>query len=156
MQLTFLFLGKTKESYLAAGIDDFSNRLKRYAQVTIKILKEKKRSAKEADSKIKEEEGQTLLAHIPPSSLVVALERTGRQINSEELAAMLTKWEEQGYRNLTFVIGGPLGLSEEVLQQTNMTLSLSQMTFTHEMARLVLLEQLYRAYTIIAGTGYHK
>ena len=156
MQLIFLFLGKTKESYLAAGIDDFSKRLKRYAQVSIKTIKEKKRTAKEVDAKIKEEEGRALIAQIPPSSLVIALEPTGRQITSEELARLLTNWEDQGKRSVTFLIGGPLGLSSKVLDQANMTLSLSKLTFTHEMARLVLLEQLYRAYTIIAGTGYHK
>ena len=156
MQLTFLFLGKTKESYLAAGIDDFSKRLKRYAQVSIKIIKEKKWASKESDAKIKGEEGETLLANIPPSSFVVALDRTGRQIDSEELATLLTKWEGRGVRSVTFVIGGPLGLADKVLAQANVTLSLSKMTFTHEMARLILLEQLYRAFSINAGTGYHK
>lgn len=156
MQFTFLFLGKTKEPYLAAGIDDFSKRLKRYAQVDIKIIREKKRTAKEADVKIKGEEGETLLANIPPSSFVVALDRTGRQIDSKELATLLTKWEDQGVRNVAFVIGGPLGLADKVLEQANMTLSLSKMTFTHEMSRLILLEQLYRAFSINAGTGYHK
>lgn len=156
MQLEFLFLGKTKESYLAAGIDDFYKRLSRYAQADIKVIKEKKWSNKESEAKIKEEEGRLLMAGIQQPSFIVALDQTGRQVSSENFAALVTQWEEQGRRCISFVIGGPLGLSANVLHEADMTVSLSKMTFTHELARLILLEQVYRAYAIKAGTGYHK
>lgn len=156
VKLEFLFPGKTRESYLAAGIEDFHKRLRHYAQADIKIIKGKKWSNKEPEAKIKEEEGGLLLAGVQQPSLIIALDRAGHQVSSEDLAALLTQWEEQGRRSVSFLIGGPLGLSETVLRQAEMTLALSRMTFTHEMARLLLLEQVYRAYSIKAGTGYHK
>lgn len=101
-------------------------------------------------------EGRRLLEKIQRPTLLVALDRTGKQFSSEELAELLEKWEGEGRRSITFLIGGHLGLSEQVVDKANVLLSLSKMTFTHEIARLILLEQLYRASTIRKGTGYHK
>lgn len=156
MMLKFLFLGKTKESYLDQGITDFCSRLQRFVKVEIKIIKQKRKGGKEPEAKIKEETGRLLLANISRSSFVVALDPGGRQLTSEKLAETLTSWENQGIKSVVFIIGGELGLSREVLDKSDTVLSLSRMTFTHEMTRLLLLEQLYRAYTINTGTGYHK
>jgi len=149
-------LGKTKEQYLAAGIDDFGVRLRRFAQLELPVLKEKKNTAKEDTARQQNEEGQILLGSVPLSARIVALAPAGKQLSSEELADLLSRWEDQGVREIAFLIGGPTGLAAELVQRADYVLSLSRMTFTHEMARLLVLEQLYRAFSIKAGTGYHK
>ena len=156
MHFELLFLGKTKEKYLANGIEDFRKRLSRYAEVEIKILKEIKWGNNESEKKIKEQETTRLLDSCTQPAMVVALDPGGKQISSEELADLLQQWEEQGRRKITFIIGGPLGLAPSVRDSADMLLSLSAMTFTHEMARLLLLEQLYRASSIRSGSKYHK
>jgi 23S rRNA (pseudouridine1915-N3)-methyltransferase len=155
LRLELLFLGKTKEKYLATGIDDYAKRLSRYLKVEIKTLKAGKAKKGETEKFLIEEESNTLLANVQGSYLV-CLDRTGAQMDSLELAAQFERWEMQGLKKISFVIGGPLGLSETILKKANLVLSISQMTFTHEMARLFLLEQLYRACTIKAGEKYHK
>ena len=155
MRLEFLFLGKTKESYLAAGIEDYAGRLKRYLPVEIRIIKEKKANKGEPEKLQIEKESKTLLQNVQ-GSFLVCLDRTGKQLDSLELAAQLDRWQMQGQKKISFVIGGPLGLSPAILKKADLVLSFSPMTFTHEMARLLLLEQLYRACTIKAGEKYHK
>lgn len=155
MRLEFLFLGKTREAYLAAGIDDYRRRLENYAGVEIRVLKEI-RPAGKPEARVRQEEGQVLLNHLTAKSLVVALDPGGRAMNSEELAKQVGEWEDGGRRHLTFLVGGPLGLAPAVLTRADFKLSLSPMTFTHEMARLLIVEQLYRAFGIRAGSGYHK
>lgn len=159
MKIILPFLGKTKEQYLAAGIDDYAGRLRRYAQLDLSVLKEKKNAAKEDAARQQHEEGQILLGSLPQlggATKVVALVPAGRQLSSEDLADLLSRWEDQGVREIAFLIGGPTGLAPELVQKADYVLSLSRMTFTHEMARLLVLEQLYRAFSIKAGTGYHK
>lgn len=154
MNIDCIFLGQTGEGYLEAGIADFQRRLERYAQVRIKVVKERK--GKMADQVRIETEGRDLLEQVEPKSLLVALDRTGRQIDSESFATLLRQWQDQNRRTASFIIGGALGLSRQVVTTADLVLSLSSMTFTHEMARLILLEQVYRAFTILAGTKYHK
>ena len=154
MNIDCLFLGKTNENYLEKGIADFHGRLKRYAHVRIKIVRERKGWM--GDLARINTEGRDILDLVEPKSLIVALDRTGRQLDSDSLAAMLQLWQEQNRRTVSFIIGGALGLSQDVVSHADFVLSLSLLTFTHEMARLILLEQLYRAFTIIAGANYHK
>ena len=156
MKIELLFLGKTKESYLAAGITDYAERLSRYTRLEIKELKERGRKGILSPSAVREAEGRLLLKAKTKSSLLVALDRHGRGLDSEEFAHIIKVWEGQGSKGISFIIGGPFGLSEAVMQQADFILSFSKMTFTHEMARLILVEQLYRAYTINAGSQYHK
>lgn len=156
MRFELLFLGRTREDFLAAGIDHFLKRLNHFVPAEIRTIREKKWSPREAEERIRTEEGRMLLARVNRPSLVVALDRTGRQLSSEELAALLAAWRNQGQRCVSFLIGGPLGLSSEVITGSDIVLALSRMTLTHEMARLLLLEQLYRAGTILAGSGYHR
>ena len=155
MRIELIFLGKTKEKYLAAGIEDFVKRLSRYTRLEIKTIKDRQQHKKISDNQAKENEGRDLLA-AANSSLLVCLDRTGKKIDSEGLAGQIKKWELQGQKSVCFLIGGPLGFAPDVLKRADLVLSLSSMTFTHEMARLILLEQLYRAYTINAGEKYHK
>lgn len=159
MKIILPLLGKTKEQYLAAGIDDYAGRLKRYALLEMPVLKEKKNAAKEDKTRLQHEEGQILLSSVPQSGgavRVVALDPAGQQLSSEELAELLCRWEDHGVREIAFLIGGPTGLAAELVKKADYMLSLSRMTFTHELARLLVLEQLYRAYSIKAGSGYHK
>lgn len=155
MRIELVFLGKTKEKYLVKGIADFAKRLSHYTRLEIKTIKDRQHHKKIPDHQVMENEGRELLAAVN-SSLLVCLDRTGKQIESEGLAAQIKKWELQGQKSVCFLIGGPLGFAPHVLERADLILSLSTMTFTHEMARLILLEQLYRAYTINAGEKYHK
>lgn len=150
-------MGKTKESYLAHGIDDYTNRLKYYIPLDIKVLKDKRlRKNDDRGPEIIEQEGRILLAAKSKSTLLVALDKSGRQMSSEDLARLLKTWERTSTKGVTFIIGGPLGLASSIIEQADHVISLSPMTFTHEMSRLILMEQLYRAFTIKAGGKYHK
>ncbi len=156
MQLTVISPGKTKKDYLAAAIADFLKRLNTFSPCRMIYTREVAARAKTPDRQILDQEGRGLLAKVELPTLLVALDRNGKQCTSEGLAAMLEKWEGEGRRSITFLIGGHLGLADLVLGRADVRLSISEMTFTHEMARLLLLEQLYRACTIRKGTGYHK
>jgi 23S rRNA (pseudouridine1915-N3)-methyltransferase len=155
LRFELLFLGKTKEIYLAAGISDYAKRLNRYITTDIRILKEGRVKKNEPENMLIERESDLLLQNVQGSCLV-CLDRTGIQPDSLDLAVQVEKWEMQGQKKITFVIGGPLGLSPTILSRADLVLSLSRMTLTHEMSRLFLLEQLYRVCTIRAGEKYHK
>ena len=155
MKFLIPLLGKTKEPYLEAGIRDYSGRLSRYAGVAMPVLKER-HSLKQPDEVVKVHDAGLLLEHAGTAGLKVALDPAGQATSSEELADLLTVWENQSVGTVCFFIGGHLGLHRSVLEQADRILSLSRLTFTHEMTRLILLEQLYRACTIKAGHRYHK
>jgi 23S rRNA (pseudouridine1915-N3)-methyltransferase len=155
LRAELIFSGKTKEPYLAAGIKDYLKRLSHYIKVEIKTIKEERIKKGEPETVIREKQSRNLLQYVQGAYLV-CLDISGKQLDSLELAAQLEKWEMQGLKKISFVIGGPLGLSADILQQADFVLSLSRMTFTHEMARLLILEQLYRSCTIKAGEKYHK
>lgn len=156
MKIELLFLGKTKEKYLAAGIDDFVKRIQRYAQIEIHTIREKRFGESAPDSLIRDEEAKVLLERVNQPTMLIAMDSTGKQVSSDKFAELIQQWQEQGRRSITFLIGGPTGLAPAVTKKADFILSLSKMTFTHEMARLILLEQVYRAFSILAGTKYHK
>lgn len=120
------------------------------------MLKEKKNIARGDLARQKQDEARALLGAVPAGARLVALDPAGRQPGSAELAGMLGDWEDQGVREAAFLIGGPDGLASEIIGKADFVLSLSRLTFTHELARLLLIEQLYRAFSIRAGTGYHR
>jgi 23S rRNA (pseudouridine1915-N3)-methyltransferase len=155
MKLELMFLGKTKDSYLSEGITEYYSRLTHYVSVSLKTLKVRSK-AQRNDAITREEEGKLLLAHVPAGAFKIVLDSRGRQFTSEELADLVDRWEQQGVKQVSFLIGGASGHSSEVIQEADLLLSLSKMTFTHDMTRLFLLEQLYRAFTIKAGEKYHK
>jgi len=155
MKLELLFLGKTKDSFLSEGINQYLSRLKHYTQVEVKTLKTKV-PGNSNDAHVKKLEGKLLLDNVSTGSLKIVLDHQGSQYTSEEIAHLLDGWEQQGVKRVCFIIGGALGLVDNVLRESDLVLSLSKMTFTHDMARLFLVEQLYRAYTIKAGEKYHK
>jgi 23S rRNA (pseudouridine1915-N3)-methyltransferase len=155
MKLEVLLLNKTKESYLQQGVADYLHRLRRYVSVDLVEIKVKN-PASRSDSEIKALESAQLDRRAIEGSYRIVLDGRGQQISSEKLAAFFTELENSAVKNVSFIIGGPLGLAEEQLNRADKVLSLSAMTFTHDMTRLILLEQIYRAYTIKAGTSYHK
>ena len=156
MKLHFIFVGKTREPYLREGIEDFLDRLRRYVPLETRIVRsERLTRSTEADRVVAVESGRVARA-VPSDSHLVVLDRGGKQMTSEALALWWQKLERKGCRKLCFVVGGVLGFSDDLRSQAQTLLSLSKMTFTHEMSRLILLEQLYRACTIMRGEKYHK
>ncbi|WP_028579148.1 23S rRNA (pseudouridine(1915)-N(3))-methyltransferase RlmH [Desulfogranum japonicum] len=157
MKIIIPFLGKTKEKFLQTGIDEYLKRLRHYSPVTVPVIRTVK-DRQASEDKVKQIEAGLLLERIPASgsTAVVALDPLGATIDSPALAALLQQWQNQGTGTVTWLIGGHLGLHSSVLQQSDKVISLSALTFTHEMTRLILLEQLYRAYTILGGHKYHK
>jgi 23S rRNA (pseudouridine1915-N3)-methyltransferase len=159
MQVHTIAVGKIKEKYLQLGILEYEKRLRPYVKLQIIEISEEKRPASASpavESAAKEKEGERILAAIPEGSYVIALDMQGQSWSSEDLAAAFREWELSGQNHLAFVIGGDLGLSPAVLARSGLRLSLSKMTFTHPMARLLLVEQVYRVFRILRGEPYHK
>ncbi len=159
MQIRIVAVGKIKEKFLQDGILEYEKRLRPYAKVKVFEIPEEKRPASASMSLVRAamgKEGERILAAIPDGSFVIVLDVKGEGWSSEELAESFRQWELAGQNQLTFVIGGDLGLSPAVLARGDLRLSLSRMTFTHPMARLILFEQVYRAFRILRGEPYHK
>lgn len=153
MKITCIWLEKTKDLWLRQGIEEYLERLKPFCEVVIKELRAGRK--KVSSTLCKEDEGKSIIAALPEKAFVVACDLHGKQFTSEALAHLFEKIENQGQREVAFVIGGAFGLSEMVIQKASLVLSLSVMTFTHDMARLILVEQIYRAFTIKKGIPYH-
>jgi 23S rRNA (pseudouridine1915-N3)-methyltransferase len=154
LQVTVLMVGKTREGFIQAGLDFYQKRLQPLVQLSLKSVREEKEAGGLSPETLKAREGERLQAQIPPKCHAVALDPQGREVTTEEFAAWLTKREELA-RPLAFLIGGHWGLSSQVLAAAGEVLALSRLTMTHELARLLLLEQLYRAMTIKLGHPYH-
>jgi len=155
LKIFFIFLGKTRQSYLEAAIEDYAARLRRYFPVELIVLKEKYHS-NASDEVIKRAGAEQLLSRCGERGFKVALDPTGKQFDSPGLAREMKKIEERGLPEVYFLIGGHLGLDSRVIKSADLVWSLSRLTFTHEMSRVIVLEQLYRACTINGGQKYHK
>lgn len=153
MHFTILCVGKIKETYLQAAVADYVSRLSKYVRIDVIEVAEENHPLRE---KRIEKEGESLLRKISPNSCVVALDLHGREISSEKLASYLSGKTVSGNSDFTFVIGGSDGISDCVTARADLRLCLSPMTFPHQMARLILAEQLYRAMKINHGEQYHK
>lgn len=147
MKITIVAIGKLKEKFLVEGVAEYLKRLRLFSKIEIREISE---------CKTVSEEGKKLLAQIPKDSFVFVLDVAGESITSENFAKKIADLNLRGVSNLTFVIGGAFGLSEEIKKAADFRMSLSEMTFTHQMTRLVLLEQIYRAFKINRGEPYHK
>ena len=159
MKITILTVGKIKEKYLRDAIAEYSKRLSRYAKLEIIEVADEKTpdSASETvETNIKNKEAERLLKYIRDDAYLITLEIKGKQLTSEELAQKIDTLGVQGTSHIIFVIGGSLGLGEEVLKRSNYALSFSKMTFPHQLMRVILLEQIYRSYRIISHEPYHK
>ncbi len=156
MKIKIIVVGKTREKFLQQGEKDFQKRLTRYCHLDWTIIKEEKITGNKTGQIVKLKEAEKILNQVSKGDYVIALDQTGDQMSSVELAEFVQHKMNEGVRELTFIIGGALGLDESILKTATKILSLSRMTFTHEMSRLIVLEQLYRAFTILKGTKYHK
>ena len=159
MKITILTVGKIKEKYLRDAIAEYSKRLSRYAKLEIIEVADEKtpdNASETVETNIKNKEAERLLKYIRDDAYLITLEIKGKQLTSEELAQKIDTLGVQGTSHIIFVIGGSLGLGEEVLKRSNYALSFSKMTFPHQLMRVILLEQIYRSYRINYGEPYHK
>ena len=154
MKTTLLLVGKTASRLYAEGIDDYANRINHYIPFCIKVIPELRNSKSLSEEQQKEKEGELILKNIEDKAFVVLLDEHGKEMRSVEFAAWLDN-KQQTVRNLTFVVGGPYGFSKAVYDRADGKISLSRMTFSHQMVRLVFTEQIYRACTIIRNEPYH-
>lgn len=155
MKISVINLGVTQDQYLKEGIGLYEKRLKHYVPFEMTYLNAIKTAKNLSHQAQKEQEGKLLLAAVERSDQVVLLDVEGKQYGSEAFSSYLQQLMNRGTRHLTFVIGGPFGFSDEVYRAVSDRISLSPMTFSHQLIRLVFLEQLYRAFTIIRGEPYH-
>jgi len=146
MKITLVTVGKLKEKFLIDGVAEYLKRIKIFAKPEVREISE---------CRTVEEEGEKLLAQVPKDSFLIVLDVAGSELTSEGLAEKISALTLRGIADITFLIGGAFGLSDAVRQAANFRLSLSQMTFTHQMARLIIVEQIYRAFKIIRGEPYH-
>ncbi len=156
MEITFLLNGKTTESYLQEGIALYEKRLSHYVRYRTEVLPELKNTKAMSPEQQKAAEGTRILAAMAKADFCVLLDERGERRTSVQFADFLQKQMNRGVRNLLFVVGGPYGFSEDVYRQAQARLSLSDMTFSHQMIRLFFTEQLYRAFTILKGEPYHN
>ncbi|MDO5539884.1 MAG: 23S rRNA (pseudouridine(1915)-N(3))-methyltransferase RlmH [Eubacteriales bacterium] len=159
MRITVVCVGKIKEKYFADAIKEYAKRLSRYARLEIVEVTDEKTPDGASDGeekKIKEKEGERILKSVKEGSYVIALAIQGKKVSSEGFADFVEKRAAYGDSHLTFIIGGSLGLDERVLKRADYLLSFSDMTFPHQLMRVILLEQIYRGFRIINHEPYHK
>ena len=153
MFLRLIWIGKTKNEHLRALTEDYLGRLRRFVRAEVTELRE---SATRTEREGIEDEGKRIIGALRSDAFVILLDVEGREWSSVELAGEIEKWQLGGKKEIALIIGGHNGVSKEVLERAALRWSLSRLTLTHEMARVVLTEQLYRAYTIIHGMPYQK
>ena len=159
MKITVLTVGKIKERYLRDAIAEYTKRLRRYCRMNIIEVPDEKipdQVSQAMEEEIRRKEGERLLRYIEADMYVITLEIIGKMLTSEELAQRIEMLGIQGKSNLAFVIGGSIGLGQNVLKRSDYSLSFSKMTFPHQLMRVILLEQIYRSYRIIQREPYHK
>lgn len=159
MNIKIIGVGKIKEKYMLEGIKEYSKRLSRYCNLEIIEVADEKTpenlSKIEMDL-IKNKEGARILSKIPQNAYIISLDIKGKQLSSEQLAEKMENLMIDGVNAIVFIIGGSLGLVDEVLEKSDFKLSFSKMTFPHQMMRMILLEQVYRGFRIMRGEPYHK
>ena len=159
MKITVITVGQLKEKYLKDAIAEYTKRLSKYCKLEIVEVADEKtpdHASETVEDAIRAKEAERILKYVKDDAYVITLEIQGKQLTSEELAEKIEKLGVQGTSHIIFIIGGSIGLGEEVLQKSNFALSFSKMTFPHQLMRVILLEQIYRSYRIISGEPYHK
>ncbi len=159
MKIKVVTVGKLKEKYLKDGIAEYSKRISRFAKLEMIELADEKTPDKASESenqKILEIEGQRILSKVGDRDFVIVLAIEGKTLSSEEFSKQLEEASIKGFSTLTFIIGGSLGLAQDVKNRANLSVSFGRLTLPHQLMRLVLVEQIYRAFTIQQGSPYHK
>lgn len=159
MKITLLTVGKIKEKYLKDAIAEYSKRLSKYCKLEIIEVADEKtpdNASEVVENVIRDKEGERLLKYVKDDTFVITLEIKGKMMTSEELAERIDTLGIRGVSHIMFIIGGSIGLGEDVIKRSDFALSFSKMTFPHQLMRVILLEQIYRSYRIISGEPYHK
>ena len=155
MKIKLIIIGKTKSEFLIAGENEYVKRLKHYCKFSELIIPDIKNGGKLSKKELKEKEGNLILESIKNNDYVVLLDDKGLTLSSTEFAEFFNKKMVSSTNELVFIVGGAFGFSESVYKRANTKLSLSKMTFSHQMVRMIFKEQLYRAFTILKGEKYH-
>lgn len=155
MKITLLTIGKTEDKYLLEGLDIYLKRLKHYISFKILEIPELKGTKSLSREQQKSKESELIFKNIHSSDHVILLDEKGQEFSSKQFSNFLNKKMVGGQQHLVFIVGGPYGFSEEIYLRSNEKISLSRMTYSHQMIRLLFTEQLYRAYTILKGEPYH-
>ncbi len=155
MRIDFLLTGKTDKDYLVRGVSLYEERVKRYCNFNIRVIPALKSTSSMSEKMVKAKEGESILKNLQDGDFLVLLDVDGKEISSEDFAVQIEKWGIEGVRKVVFAVGGAYGFAGCVYQRAQMKISLSRMTFSHQMVRLIFVEQLYRAFTILRGEPYH-
>ena len=155
MKITLLVVGKTEADFLKKGIEIYLDRLVHYVPFQLEIIPALKNTRNTTEELQKQKEGELILNQVKSVDLMILLDEKGKHYSSVDFARYIEKTMVAGTRSMVFVVGGPYGFSEEVYQRANGKISLSEMTFSHQMVRLIFVEQVYRAMTILKGEPYH-
>ncbi|MEJ5992934.1 23S rRNA (pseudouridine(1915)-N(3))-methyltransferase RlmH [Pedobacter sp. Du54] len=155
MKITLIAIGKTEDKYLIEGIEKYLNRLKHYINFNLVIIPDVKNTKNLTEAQQKNKEAEAILKQITNSDVVVLMDEKGKKHSSVSFANYLNKQMVGSVQHLVFTIGGPYGFDESIYKRANATISLSDMTFSHQMVRLFFVEQLYRAFTILKNEPYH-
>ncbi len=155
MKLHFWSIGKNNEPYIKAGVEEFTHRISKYYKVEWTIIPLPKNSGMMSEMDLKKKEGEMILSFLRKEDYLVALDENGKQLNSEGLASFIQKRANESTKTLVFLIGGAFGLDDAILKRANFKWSLSQLVFPHQLVRLILAEQVYRACTILRNEKYH-
>jgi 23S rRNA (pseudouridine1915-N3)-methyltransferase len=154
MRIHFIWIGKTKDRNCAALIKEYLERIRKFGSIDLSELKEA--GAGTEEKRVIELESEKLISSLEHHDFVILLDEEGRQFSSTELAELINQKQQSGIKHMSFVIGGFAGVNKKVKERADIKLALSRMTFTHEMARVILAEQVYRALTLLGGFPYHK
>jgi len=155
MKITLLLVGKTSDDYIQKGMDNYLKRMKRYISFSVEMIPALKNAKSLSKDQIKDKEGQLILSKISETDFLLLLDENGKEMSSVGFSEYLKKMMLQSVKNLVFVVGGAYGFSPQVYERGNSKLSISQMTFSHQIIRLIFMEQIYRAFTIINNEPYH-
>lgn len=155
MKILLLQIDKTQDSYIAEGIEIYAKRLKNYVTFEISTINVPKAVRQRSYNEQKQEEAKLIMAAILPEDQLILLDEKGKEYSSVEFSNFISQKQNTSVKRLVFLIGGPFGFSDVIYKRANSKISLSQMTFSHQMVRLFFIEQLYRAYTILKGEKYH-
>lgn len=156
MEIVFLLTGHTDTEYLKQGMDIYASRIRHYVRFSVKEIKLNKKELRKQPAEQKKAEAITIMKHLEPQDYLVLLDEYGKQYTSREFSSFIQKKMNAGTKRLVFLVGGAWGFDESVKQRANAKLSVSKMTFPHQLIRLIFMEQLYRAFTILKNEPYHN